>query len=81
MPVADTETMTRLEAAQNRLEAALSRLEAALARAPEQDGDLAAELQRAREDYAALKDLTDTVAGRLDGTIEHLRRLLGEAAG
>jgi len=78
--VADTETMTRLEAAQSRLEAALARLEAALVRSPAPDSDLAIELERARQDYAALKGLTDTVARRLDRTIERLRRLLGEAA-
>lgn len=80
MPVADTETMNRLEAAQSRLEAALARLEAALARASAPESDLAVELERARQEYAALKGLTDRVAGRLDRTIERLRRLLGEAA-
>lgn len=75
--------MTRLEAAQNRLEAALARLEAAVQRAPAPpaDSDLATELARTREEYAALEGLTDNVAGRLDATIERLRRLLGDAAG
>lgn len=80
MPVADTETMNRLEAAQNRLEAALGRLEAALARGAVPESELAAELQRVRDDNARLKELTNTVARRLDRTIEHLRRLLGDAA-
>lgn len=82
MPVAETETMTRLEAAQKRLEAALARLEAALERspAPAPDPDLAAELARARRDHAELTELTGRMAGRLDATIERLRRLVGESA-
>ncbi len=74
--------MTRLQAAQNRLEAAVARLEAALTHRQEGDGnaDLADQLARVREDYAALKTTADTVAGRLDSAIARMRRLLGEAA-
>lgn len=74
--------MNRLENAQKRLDAAVARLEKAMARQPVgQSTEVQIKaLAAAREEQAALKAVTDTVATRLDDTIARLRRLLGDTA-
>ena len=67
---------TRLEQATRRLEAALARLEQAIASRTQGNGrDPEAEetLRRVQADYAALKDVTDTVSTRLDDAIHRLK--------
>lgn len=75
--------MSRLENAQTRLEAAFARLEAALKKAPPANGnaDLAAALEAAQRERVALREKADTVALRLDTTIDRLRSILNERAG
>lgn len=75
--------MSSLEDAQARLEAALARLEAALDRAPRANGDadLAAALEQAQQERVALREKADTVALRLDMTIDRLRAIMNENAG
>jgi len=81
-----------IEEAQGRFEAALKKLEAAAARATGERNTLAGELAAAtaerdrlagelaslQENHRSLEDLTATVTGRLDGTIERVRSALGE---
>jgi hypothetical protein len=72
--------------AQKKLEAALDRLEAAARRLKEQavagdapPGDqpqLTADLEKLRNDYAALEQVTETATGRLDTAIARLRTVL-----
>ena len=71
--------MTRLDDSKKRLEEAMSRLEKtveARLRANGADKEAAAALLRARSDYAALKQVTDTVRGRLDDTIVRLETVI-----
>ena len=71
--------MTRLDDSKKRLEEAMSRLEKtveARLRANDADKEAAAALMRARSDYAALKQVTDTVRGRLDDTIVRLESVI-----
>ena len=72
--------MSRIEDALARLDAAVARVERASAKAePAGAGlELAAELRKTREDYAALKGRTDGVAARLDTAIGRLKGVLGE---
>ena len=72
--------------AQQKLEAALDRLEAAARRLKEQaaaggapQGDqqqLSADLEKIRNDYAALEQVTETATGRLDAAIARLKTVL-----
>ena len=71
--------MTRLDESKKRLDDALSRLESAVEaqlRSNREDEDAAAALLRARSDYTALKQVTETVRGRLDDTIVRLESVL-----
>ncbi|MDH5411503.1 MAG: hypothetical protein OEZ03_12190 [Alphaproteobacteria bacterium] len=72
--------MSRIAEALARLDAAIARIERAGAKSKSVPTDLemAAELRRARADYAALKDKTDGVAKRLDAAIGRLGGVLGE---
>ena len=74
--------MSRMNDALARLEAALVRVEqaAAKSRPVATELEIAAELSKAREDYAALKGKSDVVAARLDDAIGRLGGMLGEAA-
>jgi hypothetical protein len=75
--------MSRMSDALARLEAAMVRIEQASAKAKGSGGadlQLAAELRKAQDDYAALKAKTDGVADRLDVAIGRLGGLLGDAA-
>lgn len=58
-----------------RLEAAVARIETA-ARGGTGDAALGRELVAARADYAALREVTDTVSGRLDAAILRLQNAL-----
>ena len=76
------ETTSRLQQAQQRLESALNRLDAAiqdrLAKGDPSD-DLQAlqnELEKSRENEERLRDVTETVAGKLDAAIERLQRVI-----
>jgi seryl-tRNA synthetase len=72
--------------AQQKLEAALDRLEAAARRLKEQaaaggapQGDqqqLSADLEKMRNDYAALEQVTETATDRLDAAIARLKTAL-----
>jgi len=75
--------MSRLDDAEARLTAAIRRLEAALARASRPSGDtqMAAALEQARREYAALRERTNAAGGRLDETIGRLREILGDGHG
>lgn len=71
--------MSRLDDARKRLEQAVDRLEAAVEanlRSPEPDEKTLEALHRARSDYAALKQVTENVRGRLDTTIHRLENML-----
>ncbi len=67
-------TRTALE----HLAQAVSRLEAALDARGELDAALSAELDAARADQAALRQVVDTVSERLDGAIDRLQTALEE---
>ena len=72
--------------AQQKLEAALDRLEAAARRLKEQAAaggapqgnqqQLSADLEKIRNDYAALEQVTETATGRLDAAIARLKTVL-----
>jgi hypothetical protein len=72
--------MAELSAAVERLARAVNRLETAAQRRNAQHRTdrtrLAAELAQAREEYAALADVTDRVSLRLDGAIDRLKTVL-----
>lgn len=74
--------MSRLEAAQQRLEAAVARLDAAVRtqtgarNMAQQAEETAAALARAEAQCAALREVSDVVAARLDTTILRLQRVL-----
>ena len=78
--------MTRLEQASERFDKALKRLEAAARAIAARSGDakmheklnqgLTEALQATQAEYAALRDATRTVSGRLDETIDQLRNVL-----
>lgn len=74
--------MSRMNDALALLEAALVRVEqaAAKSRPAVTELEMAAELRKAREDYAVLKEKSDVVAARLDDAIGRLGGMLGEAA-
>jgi Xaa-Pro aminopeptidase len=74
--------MSRMNDALARLEAALVRAEQAAAKPKPAATELeiAAELSKAREDYATLKKKSDVVAARLDDAIGRLGGMLGDAA-
>jgi hypothetical protein len=74
--------MSRIGDAVARLDAAIARIEKAAAnkKPAGTDLELAAELQQAREDYAALKGKADGAARRLDAAIGRLNGIIGEAA-
>lgn len=63
-----------LEQATQRLQTALDRLEKAVE--SRDGGDVRAALDAAQLENAALRDLTQTVAGRLDSTISRLKTAL-----
>lgn len=65
-----------LEQATQRLQTALDRLEKAVESRDGGDGDVRAALDAAQRENAALRDLTQTVAGRLDSTISRLKTAL-----
>lgn len=75
MDDSDTQ-LPRSRAAIEQLEHAVSRLEGAVARNRDGELSLAAELRRAREDYARLDDTTRLVEQRLDGVIGRLRLMI-----
>jgi len=64
-----------LEQATQRLQTALDRLEKAV-ESRGGGGDVRAALDAAQRENAALRDLTQTVAGRLDSTISRLKTAL-----
>ena len=84
--------MAGIEQAQGRFAAAMETLEAAAARATSERTTLArdhaaataerdrlaGELASLQEIHRSLEELTATVTGRLDGTIERVRTALGE---
>ncbi|WP_142848775.1 hypothetical protein [Telmatospirillum sp. J64-1] len=70
--------LPRTRTALARLEAALGRLEAASIQAGKVEDGLVAELAQAREQYAALQELTETVSDRLDAAIDQLQTVLEE---
>lgn len=80
--------MTRLKQAKERLDKAVARLEAASLARSAAGGNgkmheklaegLAEALQATQSEYAALKETTQTVAGRLDDAIARLRAILKE---
>jgi len=65
-----------LEQATQRLQTALDRLEKAVESRDGGGGDVRAALDAAQRENAALRDLTQTVAGRLDSTISRLKTAL-----
>lgn len=65
-----------LEQATRRLQTALDRLEQAIDARDGSGEDLRSALEAAQRENAALRDLTDTVAGRLDTTIARLKTVL-----
>ena len=74
-----TEAQQRLEAALDRLEAAALRLkeQAAAGGAPPADqAKLGADLEKMRNDYAALEQVTQTATDRLDAAIARLKTAL-----
>ncbi len=74
-----TEAQQKLEAALDRLEAAARRLkeQAAAGGAPQGDQQqLTADLEKMRNDYAALEQVTETATNRLDTAIARLRTVL-----
>ncbi len=74
-----TQAQQKLEAALDRLEAAARRLkeQAAAGGAPQGDRQqLTADLEKMRNDYAALERVTETATDRLDAAIAHLRTAL-----
>ncbi len=74
-----TQAQQKLEAALDRLEAAARRLkeQAAAGGAPQGDQQqLTADLEKMRNDYAALEQVTETATVRLDAAIAHLRTAL-----
>ncbi len=74
-----TEAQQKLEAALDRLEAAARRLkeQATAGGAPQGDQQqLSADLEKIRNDYAALEQVTETATGRLDAAIAHLKTVL-----
>lgn len=68
----------RTKRAVDRLGAAITRLEETVARIGAGDLLLAGELRDARDEQAALADVTRVVGARLDATISRLRTLLEE---
>ena len=71
--------MADLDQAAQRLQAALDRLEQAIDARAEgggDDGDLREALESARAENDRLKQVADTVAGRLDDTIARLQATL-----
>ena len=74
-----TEAQQKLEAALDRLEAAARRLkeQAAAGGAPQGDQQqMSADLEKMRNDYAALEQVTETATGRLDAAIARLKTAL-----
>ena len=74
-----TEAQQKLETALDRLEAAARRLkeQAAAGGAPPGDQQqLTADLEKMRNDYAALEQVTETATNRLDTAIARLRTVL-----
>ena len=74
-----TQAQQKLEAALDRLEAAARRLkeQAAAGGAPQGDQQqLSADLEKMRNDYAALEQVTETATDRLDAAIARLKTAL-----
>ena len=74
-----TEAQQKLEAALDRLEAAARRLKEQAAAGGPPPGDqqqLTADLEKMRNDYAALEQVTETATNRLDTAIARLRTVL-----
>ena len=74
-----TQAQQKLEAALDRLEAAASRLKEQAATGGASPGDqqqLTADLEKMRNDYAALEQVTETATGRLDAAIARLKTAL-----
>jgi len=74
-----TEAQKKLEAALDRLESAARSLkeQAAAGGAPLRDQQqLAADLEKMRNDYAALEQVTETATDRLDAAIARLKTAL-----
>lgn len=70
--------LPRTQLALERLAQSVIKLETALAERSQLDGGLAAELEAARADQAALQQVVDAVSERLDGAIGRLRSALEE---
>lgn len=71
--------MSRIEDAAERLGAAIERLDLAARHAMEnsaRSAELAAELDKAKRDYAELSRVTDEVSDKLDKTIGRLKFVL-----
>ncbi len=74
-----TEAQQKLETALDRLEAAARRLKEQAAAGGALQGDqqqLTADLEKMRNDYAALEQVTETATNRLDTAIARLRTVL-----
>ena len=75
--------MSDLTAARDQLEKAIARLETALSEQPGDTGNAAVDkaLQDARADYQNLREVAESVSGRIDDVIARLRVTLGEDGG
>lgn len=74
--------MDDLASAREQLEKAVARLEAVLAVQPDADDSAALghALEQARSEYRNLREVADTVSGRIDTIIARLRATLEEDA-
>ena len=77
--------MSKLNEANDRLDAAMTLLEESVearrdnvAASAGQGGQMQAELDKLKTDFAALRDTSGTVSGRLDAAIGRLRNILDE---
>ena len=77
--------MSKLNEANDRLDAAMTLLEASVearndnvAASAGQGGQVQAELDKLKTDFAALRDTSGTVSSRLDAAIGRLRNILDE---
>ena len=75
--------MSDLTAVREQLEKAIARLETALSDQPggTENSALEKALREARADYQNLREVAESVSGRIDDVIARLRATLGESAG